>query len=235
MRPVFRLLALAALLLSSAVELHAQDRSSGARVRLRLPAETPDAPEAGLDGDAAPGSALHPRERERLRRRLERSDARSESPFAAPGSGFEVVVETDLQEYVADPDDPEGSDPIRFFVTSEIDGWLILLTGGAGDDYVVLAPNELLAELPVRAGETLEVPFPAWQAEGVEFVASLPEGLARSQQTVVAVVTRRPVRLPTRPSGAAEPIPGRILQRWLASIPPRERGVGQTLFVVRTP
>jgi len=175
------------------------------------------------------------------RRRGERSPAAVAAPRTAlPSSGrIRVAVATELEEYVADGDD---GDPLRFFVTSAEDGWLTLLTGAGGADLTVLAPNELVAELPIRAGERLEFPLPEWQYQGYELVPSLPRGRTRSQQVIVAVVTRRPAPLPIGrdPDLASDTrygytLPARVVQRWLAGIPLGERGVAQTLFIVRAP
>jgi hypothetical protein len=226
--------------------------------------------EPGLEAADSAGSAdvLSPRERarlddrlrrqgerERLRRRTEGEDGRlspaprrpgERAPAAAaprtalPSSGrIRVGVATELEEYVAAGDD---GDPLRFFVTSAADGYVTLLTGAGGADLTVLAPNELVAELPIRAGETLEFPLPEWQYQGYELVPSLPRGRTRSQQVVVAVVTRRPAPLPiSRDPGLSSEarygytLPARVVQRWLAGIPLAERGVAQTLFLVRAP
>jgi hypothetical protein len=99
----------------------------------------------------------------------------------------------------------------------------------------------LLAQVPVRAGETLEFPLRQWIRLGVELRPQLPASLDVSQQPIIAVVTRQPVALPPfdyeagPDPAAAGSIAVRSFQRWLARVPPAQRGVAQAFYLVRRP
>lgn len=205
-------------------------------------ADTADPYDPGPSRDDANYRA---RELARLRRRTgtpltpavpEQPLARSRSLITGDG-GFGVRVETDAPEYYAD--DEGTSEPMFIRVTSEADGYLTLVSGGTGRAFTVLAPNDLVAQLPVQAGEPLDFPLREWLAQGIELSPQLPADQELSQQTLVAVVTRTPIPLPlfdpslgpAGPDGRA--IGVRTFQAWLARLPATQRGVGQASYVVR--
>jgi hypothetical protein len=213
--------------------------------RLQLPDST------AADSTAAPATrrddAFARRERERLRRRAAfdgsvrgrpPGDPQAPQPVPLPAGGFRVTVRTDSPEYVADETD---GDPMYIQVISSADGYLTLVSGGTGPELTILAPNGLIAQLPVRAGVPLAFPFPDWTRQGVELRAQLPEGLDESQQAIFAVVTRRPVALPPydyetgQPPSAPNTVSLRTFQAWLAALPQRQRGIGQVFYLVRRP
>lgn len=170
----------------------------------------PSAGDTAAREGAAGDSATMPsdRERERLKRRaaFDPSYRPGPAPRSAPGApprrsalrpargAFGVTVETDAQDYVVW--DEGDTEPMRIRVTSATDGYLTLLSGGVGPRLFILAPNDLVARLPVRAGETLEFPLREWIRLGVELRPQLPEGQDSSYQAIIAVVTRRPIPLP---------------------------------------
>jgi hypothetical protein len=203
----------------------------------------------------APGDSLAPvpaspedatyqsRELARLRRRtgtptrppVTDRPTRSRSLITADG-GFGVTVDTDSPEYLADED---GSEPMFIRVTSEVDGYLTLVSGGTGPALTVLAPNDLVSQLPIRAGQPLDFPLREWLVQGFEIWPQLPAGQDQSAQSLIAVVTQRPIPLPLfdpgLPGGQSDgrQIAVRTFQVWLSRLPPGERGVGQASYVVR--
>jgi hypothetical protein len=206
----------------------------------------------GRESAAGDSSTIPPdRERERLKRRAAFDPSFRPGPSRRPAPGgqphpsplgtargaFGVSVETDAQDYVVW--DAEYTEPMRIRVTSAADGYLTLLSGGVGPRLFILAPNDLVAQLPVRAGETVEFPLREWTHLGVELRPQLPEGQDSSQQAIIAVVTRRPFALPPFDydglPASPNTISARTFQLWLGRIPPGERGVGQTYYLVRRP
>ena len=124
-------------------------------------------------------------------------------------------------------------------ITSARDGYLTLLTGGTGRDLGILAPNDLIASFPIRAGEPVNFPLQQWVQQGIELRPQLPPDTEVSQQTLIAVVTRRPVPLPLLDPNLADWRDGdrriavRTFQTWLARLPVGERGLGQAFYLVR--
>lgn len=185
------------------------------------------------------------RELDRLRRRTGTAVApapaerppRAQPLFAGDG-GFEVAIETDAPEYFVGETEEE-TEPLFIRLTSAADGYLTLLSGGTGRDFVILAPNDLIASFPVRAGEPVTFPLPQWVQQGIELRPQLPDDTDLSQQTLIAVVTRRPIPLPlvdfnlTDPRDTDRRIAIRTFQNWFTRLPIRERGIGQAFYLVR--
>lgn len=236
-------------LLLTALAAAAPSRAMAQTARLLVPADGTRRAGAPADSDdvAPPSradSAYRARELDRLRRRTGRPQipvapersTRSRSDIPADG-GFQVVVETDAPEYLVDEDGVAEAMYIR--ITPAADGYLTLLSGGTGRQFTVLAPNDLIAQLPVRAGEPVEFPLREWLVQGVELRPQLPANVDVSQQVLVAVVTRRAIPLPLYDVNApgrddVSPVLAvRTFQNWLARIPANDRGVGQVFYTVR--
>lgn len=183
---------------------------------------------------------LSPRERARLQaRRGVKPDQplpRVRQPILPADGGFEVVVETDSPEYMVFGDGTAESIFLR--VISSRDGYLTLLSGGTGPGYTVLAPNDLLAQVPIKAREPLRFPLPIYVYQGIELKPQLPQGLAQQQQSIIAIVTTRPTPVPLfdpldpRPEANGATLSVRLFQTWLGRIPVPERGVGQAIYLV---
>jgi hypothetical protein len=207
----------------------------------------PDSTAPDTSAGPTPTDPYLQRERARLRRRAtfdpsaRRRPVQDSAAVGAPRVGqgaFRVVVRTDAPEYVADEED---GDPMFIEVRSSADGFLTLLSSGTGPELTILAPNDLVAQLPVRAGVPLVFPLREWIRQGIELRPRVPEGVDVSQQAIFAVVTRRPVSLPPydygtgAPPTAANTIAFRTFQAWLARLPAADRGVGQAFYTVRRP
>lgn len=185
------------------------------------------------------------RELDRLRRRTgtPATPAPAERPprslplFTGDG-GFEVAIDTDAPEYLVGETE-EDTEPLFIRLTSAADGYLTLLSGGTGRDFVILAPNDLIASFPVRAGEPVNFPLPQWVQQGIELRPQLPDDTDVSQQTLIAVVTRRLMPLPLVDFNLADPrdadrrIAIRTFQNWFTRLPVRDRGIGQAFYLVR--
>ncbi len=208
------------------------------------PAPGASAPDRGAVRERRELDAFRDRERARRERRGERAPADDDSladalpGFVSGARGFDVEVRTDAPEYLV-RDDPADTESMLIQVVSSQDGYLSLFTGGLGPDLAILAPNDLLAQFPVRAGEPVLFPLREWYYRGIELKPTLPEGRDESPQVVIAVVTRRPWPLPlvdwSEPQGRRvdDRVSLRLFQLWLSRIPLAERGVAQAFYVVR--
>jgi hypothetical protein len=241
-------LALAALLALAAAVLPVALAAQAARLVV------PDtAASDSLSRSASREDAFAQRERARLRRRagfdpsatwrtrdsLPAGGQLGASVLGDAAGSFEVSVRTDFPEYVVW--DEHYTEPMFIRVVSSADGYVTLLSGGTGSRLTILAPNDLIAQLPIRAGRPLDFPLRGWVRRGIELKPQLPAGLEASDQAVIAVVTRRPFPLPpydydldAGPS-SGNTISVRTFQVWLGRIPPTARGVSQALYVVRRP
>lgn len=206
----------------------------------------PDRPSA----DTLEVERLTPAQRERELDRLRRRTGTAASPapierapraqpILPPDAGFEVLVDTDAPEYYAGDGEDDLGEPMFIRITSARDGYLTLLTGGTGRDLGILAPNDLIASFPILAGEPVNFPLQQWVQQGIELRPQLPPDTEVSQQTLIAVVTRRPVPLPLLDPNLADWRDGdrriavRTFQTWLARLPVGERGLGQAFYLVR--
>jgi len=227
---------LSALALTLVLALPAAAGAQGARLVLPDSAAAPDS----QPRSASREDAFARRERERLRRRaaFDPSVRRTRDSVPAGGqagtsvigsaaSAFEVSVQTDFPEYVVW--DEDYTEPMFIRVVSSADGYVTLLSGGTGSRLTILAPNDLIAQLPIRAGRPLDFPLREWVRRGIELKPQLPSGLEASDQAVIAVVTRRPVPLPpydyelNSGSVTGNTISVRTFQVWLGRIPATER------------
>ncbi|MDX2193878.1 MAG: hypothetical protein NW201_11025 [Gemmatimonadales bacterium] len=210
---------------------------------------TRDTPPLGNPPATDQDDGLSPRERARLAdreaaRRVRRGAVNGPNGPAGPArpafvpadGGFEVSVETDAVEYRVDEDGVGESIFLR--ITSARDGFLTLLSGGTGPGYTVLVPSTTIAQLPVRAGQPLQFPLPGLFWQGIELKPRLLPGQEQAQQSLIAVVTARPVPLPLFDPVAPVADPNdptlslRLFQNWLGRIPVADRGVGQAFYLV---
>jgi hypothetical protein len=189
--------------------------------------------------------AQHERELDRLRRRTGTANVPGDDlrgpqrpPLFTADGGFTVLVDTDSPEYLVG-ETSDDTEPMFIRLRSAEPGYLTLLSGGVGRDFVILAPNDLIASFPIRADETIDFPLRDWVRLGIDLLPQLPDDVEISQQSLVAVVTRRPIPLPLVDFNLGDPRDGdrriavRTFQTWLSRLPLEDRGIGQAFYLVR--
>lgn len=233
-------------LLSVLLLLATTSASSQARLRRAPGVDARTADSAGAEPELPSQSAAQrERELDRLRRRtgspaqpLSQERGPTRPPIFTADGGFEVLLDTDSPEYLVGESD-DDTEPMFIRLRSAQSGYLTLLTGGVGRDLAILAPNDLIASFPIRADEVADFPLRDWVRQGIDLLPQLPDGVEFGQQSVIAVVTLRPVPLPLVDFNLQNVADGdrriavRTFQTWLARLPVAQRGIGQVFYLVR--
>lgn len=145
--------------------------------------------------------------------------------LAPADAGFLLEVRASAATLIVRGRDPSRNDELVLHVRSTRDAHLAVLS--VEDDSATLVfPNAWVRDVPVVAGDSMEIPAADWRARGLRLRARLPDGVASRREQVVVVATRDPV--PPFSGGTVMD-----LQRWLVGIPPDRRAVQWVLVETR--
>jgi len=96
---------------------------------------------------------------------------------------------------------------LRVQVKASGNGFLYLMGLDAEGLVYPILPNPWFPENRVTAGQTLVVPSPDQEKAGLLLTATLPEGIQRTVETILAVVSEKPIPLLTTLESGKDSLP----------------------------
>jgi len=160
-------------------------------------------------------------------------------PASAP-PGFRFAVKANQSRFI-DRGTPESSDELILTVDADEEVYLTIFLV-TSDSVEVLFPNQFMPRVRARAGQKTELPSMAQRQQGgIHLRTVLPDGVARRQERLVVVASKRffpyagvAERRVTEDAGEVPLIRASLdaLLDWLLDIPASERALGDVAYEI---
>lgn len=92
-----------------------------------------------------------------------------------------------------------AGEEVQTSIESDQEGFVYLL-GLYEDSTMLLLPNEFVPNVRIEAGSTIQFPSDTEARRGIKLIATVPKGQSRVMESVLLIVSKKPIRIDQRPT-----------------------------------